>query len=79
MQIDSDIEDRPANHAHQFALSVGDLVMQSPQNIFTTLAMVVLHKRDVYAGCVRKIPLVKTFKKKAATICKYLGLEYQDA
>ena len=69
------IKHRAAHHAHQFALGLPDLIMQTAQHAPGAAAMVVLHKIDIKAGSFVEGFLVEAFEEEAARIAEHLGLD----
>ena len=76
--IHRDIEHRALHHAHQFALRMLDLIVQSAQHVLRGARVVVLHEIDIAAGQLGKPAPVETFKKESSVIAEYFGFDDQQ-
>src|ERR1039457_3415038 len=76
--IHRNIEHRALHHAHQFALRMLDLIVESAQHILSRARVVVLHEIHITASQLGELAPIETFKKETAIITKYFGFDDQQ-
>ncbi len=75
--VHGDITDFPLHHAHQLALGVFHLVVQTTQHTLDGARVVVLDELDIHAGLPGELTSVERLEEKTTAVSKNLRLDDQ--